>query len=290
MDLQLLLELFKIMLANADIYSIMDGNLTLSTALLENLMLTFHRSNAKLDALEKMTGKKVYTCSLLSGHTCPFALDCLSKVVIVNGKRKVVDGPHTKFRCFSASQEAQYTPVYNDRLENSLNIRSASREDMALEIADAIPLDAGIIRIHVGGDFMNPNYFLAWLDVANAIPDVTFYAYTKSLPYWVDNRAYVEDTPNMLLTASYGGRRDDLIESENLRSVKVVFSTMEAKELGLELDHDDSHAANPNKRNESFALLLHGTQPPKSEASKALSALKGKGSYSRKKKNVNANV
>ena len=86
------------------------------------------------------------------------------------------------------------------------------------------------------------------------------------------------------MTASYGGREDELIDSQNLRSTKVIFSEEEADSLGLEIDHDDSHAADPAKKNDDFALLIHGTQPKGSEAAVALKELKGKGSYSRKKR------
>jgi hypothetical protein len=91
---------------------------------------------------------------------------------------------------------------------------------------------------------------------------------------------------NFVLTASYGGRDDHLINEFGMRSAKVVFSQAEAEKLGLEIDHDDSHAAKPSLRNQDFALLIHGTQPKGSAASEALRALKGKGSYSRKKKEV----
>ena len=89
--------------------------------------------------------------------------------------------------------------------------------------------------------------------------------------------------PNFVLTASYGGRNDNLISERALRCTKVVFSEAEASKLGLEIDHDDSHAARPSLKDQDFALLIHGTQPKGSEASEALRALNGKGSYSRKK-------
>ena len=53
--------------------------------------------------------------------------------------------------------------------------------------------------------------------------------------------------------------------------------------MGLEIDHDDSHAARPDLRHQSFALLIHGVQPKGSEAAKAVVKLKGKGSYNRKR-------
>ena len=88
--------------------------------------------------------------------------------------------------------------------------------------------------------------------------------------------------PNFVLTASGGGLDDSLIESEMLRESVVVFSEAEAEEKGLAIDHDDSHAAVPSWRCNDFALLIHGVQPKGSEAGKAVSALKGKGSYGRK--------
>jgi len=50
----------------------------------------------------------------------------------------------------------------------------------------------------------------------------------------------------------------------------VVFSEEEAAKLGLEIDHDDSHAYKGDK---SFALLLHGTQPKGTMAAKAKNKL-----------------
>ena len=75
-----------------------------------------------------------------------------------------------------------------------------------------------------------------------------------------------------------------MIAEHNLRSAKVVFSEAEAEKLGLDIDHDDSHAARPSLKDQDFALLLHGTQPKGTDAAEALKALKGKGSYSRNKK------
>jgi hypothetical protein len=54
----------------------------------------------------------------------------------------------------------------------------------------------------------------------------------------------------------------------------VLFSIEEARELGLEIDHDDSHAYASDK---SFALLLHGSQRKETPAAKAMSALRSAG-------------
>lgn len=128
----------------------------------------------------------------------------------------------------------------------------------------------------MAGDFKLLNYFDAWLEVAGRRPGVLFYAYTKSLPFWVKRLDVLP--ANFLLTASRGGKADCLIDEHGFREAKVVYSEAEADALGLEIDHDDSHAALPGP---SFALLIHGIQPKGSEAGKAVRALRGIGSYAR---------
>jgi hypothetical protein len=144
-----------------------------------------------------------------------------------------------------------------------------------------MPSNLGICRIHVAGDFFNQDYFDAWVGLAKLHTDRLFYAYTKSVVYWYRYARQNRMPENLVLTASYGGRHDDKIGEYGLRYAKVIYAESEAETLGLPIDHDDSHAADPNLKGQSFALLLHGVQPKGSEASKALKALKGKGSYSR---------
>jgi hypothetical protein len=109
--------------------------------------------------------------------------------------------------------------------------------------------------------------------------DTKFYAYTKSVNIVADNMHMIPD--NLVLTLSEGGKHDELIKHLDIKSAKVVFSEDEAIALSLEVDHDDSHAI---EGNESFALLIHGVQAKGTDASKAIKALKAKGtkySYSK---------
>ena len=56
--------------------------------------------------------------NLPAGKTCPGAMFCKSFAVLNdNGKRSIVDGKHTEFRCFAASSEVQYDAVL-DRKSN----------------------------------------------------------------------------------------------------------------------------------------------------------------------------
>jgi len=255
-------------------------------------MLKFSKANAKLDQLHDVDElqywlqdrRKVYSFDLISGWSCPQAKDCLSKVVQIADKRKIKDGKDCQFRCFSASQEATFPSAYNKRKANfdGLKFRKSSY-DMACAIADAMPANLGICRIHVAGDFFNQKYFRAWHLVAEWFPERLFYAYTKSLNFWVEDREHLPQ--NMVLTASRGGRLDHMIDEHNLRESVVVYSEQQADDLGLVIDHDDSHAAIPCNRYNSFALLIHGQQPKGSKASEAIKELKAnnvKYSYSKK--------
>ena len=123
------------------------------------------------------------------------------------------------------------------------------------------------MRVHVGGDYFNKKYLQAWIEVAKRNPEKIFYSYSKSL-HLLKQFALPE---NLILTASRGGKHDDLIDLHGWKEALVVYSEKEAVERGLEIDHDDTHAGFGKK---NFALLIHGTQPKGSEASQALSAIK----------------
>lgn len=235
-----------------------------------NELLSFQKGNSKL-------GKSIYTFSLPSGYTCPFAKDCLAKVNRLTGK--LTDGPHTQFRCFSASQEALFPSVRKSRWDNFEKVKNAIKNNTLVDlILNSIPKKATIIRVHVAGDYYNQAYFNAWMEVAKRLPSVTFYAYTKSIGYWVNQLGNIPS--NFKLNASYGGKQDSLIEQYNLKSVKVVYTVEQAGNNII--DHDDTSAYMQDK---SFCLLLHGVQPKGSEASKALSVLKKQGihGYGKKK-------
>jgi hypothetical protein len=222
--------------------------------------LKFGRGNAKL-------ASEIYTFSLPAGHSCPGALKCLAKADQQTGKLQ--DGPSQTFRCFAAGDESRYPNVRRLRWQNFDSLKGKTREEMAALILASLPMDAKLVRLHVSGDFFSDAYFLAWMDVAKAKPKTLFYTYTKSLLIWLRHRSSVP--ANFKLTASEGGKQDDLIESEFLKFAKVVFSMEEARELGFEIDHDDSHAYASDK---SFALLLHGKQRKETPAAKAMSALR----------------
>lgn len=223
------------------------------------MRLQFAKANRKLVSLEKLTGKKLYSFSLLSGHNCPFAQNCQSFAVETPAGIRIKDGKKTKFRCFSASNEVLFSAVYQARKENGeiLKIAAKSIDDAANLILSQLPAKAEIVRIHIGGDFKTQAYFDAWVKVAQSKPKVLFYAYTKSIPFWVKRLNVIPK--NLILTASMGGKADALALANKLRTATVYVDSNHVPK-GLPIDHDDSHAALPKFRKKNFALLEHGPQ------------------------------
>ena len=239
--------------------------------------LKFGDPNAKLKKMIKKVGLVLKTFTLPAGHTCPAAKDCFSRADRETGK--VTDGPDTVFRCFMASAEARSPSLRKLVWHNLELIKEALKRDAQAGfenmphtsqlINKSLPKKFDIMRVHVGGDFFNKEYLQAWIEVAKLNPDKVFYSYSKSL-HLFKQFALPE---NLVLTASRGGKHDDLIDLHGWKEALVVYSEEEAAERGLEIDHDDTHAAFGE---ENLALLIHGTQPAGSMARHALQAIKRK--------------
>jgi hypothetical protein len=229
-------------------------------------LLSLGRGNAKID-------EYISTFSLPAGYTCPGANQCLSRVCRATGK--IADGPATVFRCFSASQESLYPVVRKSRWGNFLRLKACRRKrDMARVILKSLPQSKFLpaVRIHVSGDFFSQMYFDAWMDVARKRPNVIFYAYTKSIPFWVKRKRNIPRNVN--LTASLGSKYDDLIKRHKLKTCQVVFTVQEATKLRLPIDHNDEHAYESRK---PFCVLLHGKQGAGTASAAALLKLKHAG-------------
>jgi len=212
--------------------------------------------------------KEVYSLDMPSGYTCPGANLCKSMAVVgENGKATIQDGPACQFRCFAASQEVLYPPCRKNRHHNMALIRGAKgSQEIAKLILASLPHNAGVVRLHVGGDFFRLAYLKAMIQVAKSRPDVLFYGYTKSLHFVKRVGGASALPPNLRLTLSIGGKYDSLIpQLVGMRTVKVVLTEEEAQKEGLELDHDDSKAV---LQGGNFALLVHGSQPAGSVAGK----------------------
>lgn len=177
----------------------------------------------------------VYEWNLPTGHTCPFALECLVKVNRETGK---FENKSNAYRCYAASPE-RFPAVREHRWANFEWVKNGNKP--------IIPKGCKAIRIHASGDFFSQAYFDMWLEMAKENPNVEMWAYTKSLNYWV--RRISSIPANLTLTASMGGRHDQLIAEYGLKHAIVVKNKSEAL---LPIDYNDDYARIPNQ---SFYLL-----------------------------------
>lgn len=178
-----------------------------------------------------------YEFNLPAGHSCPFARDCKIKVDRQTGKFTTTG---TKYRCYAASAE-RFPGVREARWKNF--------EDILRGAPIEIPKDATHIRIHSSGDFFSQEYFDKWLEVCRNHPKVKFWAFTKSIQYWVNRLGQIP--PNLTMQASKGSAQEDLIEKYNLKYAEV-FPDLESIPAGMPVDVDDSFAM---EGTQSFALL-----------------------------------
>lgn len=179
----------------------------------------------------------VYEFNLPAGHSCPFAKDCLVKVDRKTGKQDYTGG---KYRCYASVSE-RYPAVRESRWTNF--------EELLEGKEIILPKGATHVRIHGSGDFFSQAYFDKWLEVCRNNPQVHFWAFTKSIQYWINR---INDIPdNLVLTASYGSKQDELIKEYGLRNATVYDEPRDVPN-GMGIDSDDSLAM---KKGDSFALL-----------------------------------
>ena len=229
----------------------------------EDCVLTFSPYNDKLD--------HPYF-SLPAGYTCPFAEIC--KTLVPRDREKIhgklVQDIGGDMRCYAASEEARYPSAQENRWRNKDLLDKFDlngKVDLilrSLAFFEQKHSKITVFRIHESGDFYSLEYFDAWLEVARRRPDILFYAYTKSLPFWVRRKKVIPQ--NMKLVASVGGKKDELITKNDLKYAVVVNTPEEAKNLHLPIDIDDTMAY---KHDGNFALLIHGAQIAGTDKSKA---------------------
>lgn len=136
-------------------------------------------------------------------NTCPSAGVCRHVCYALNGTYN--------FSNVRAKHQANLAFVLEDI--------GAWEDAMIAELA-APKFRGGFVRIHDAGDFFSDGYTLAWLRIARAHPEVTFYCYTKEVRRF---RKLVEPNPppNFLWVYSLGGTQDSDLDLTHDRVADV---------------------------------------------------------------------
>lgn len=231
----------------------------------EDCVLTISPPNSKLGQINAPS------FSLPAGYTCPFADIC--KSIAHRKGEKAFGGKAIKdmgsIRCYAASAEVAYPAVRKMRWRNFDLLQDTMKKGGVRGMTELLVRSLAyyeqshghikLFRIHDSGDFFNIEYLDSWIETAKARPDVLFYAYTKSLPFWKERKNAIPK--NLRLIASEGGKADELIGKEGFRKAVIVKDKGEAIAKRLNVDVNDFLAAFGDK---DFALLLHGVQSAKS--------------------------
>lgn len=135
-----------------------------------------HKGNSKL-------GRDVWTFSLPPIKTCPGRGEC------------------EKF-CYAVSMTARYSSVEQSWQHALEATKSDGWEEKVIE--QIVKKQIKTVRVHVGGDFYSVAYIRSWTQIARALPDVRFFAYTRS---WCVSRLEkdlnsLRTEPNVSLYAS----------------------------------------------------------------------------------------
>ena len=152
--------------------------------------------NSKLKKTSKTTGLRVFNFGIPAQDTCLWAGEC-------------------KKYCYASKGAyiwSNVKPAFQRRLD-------ATKQDNfpQLMIAEILKKKASVIRIHDSGDFYSREYLMKWFKVMEALPDVVFYAYSKSLPLFTGEKL----PSNFKLIKSEGGKRDDLINPSVDRHARI---------------------------------------------------------------------
>ena len=109
------------------------------------------------------------------------------------------------------------------------------------------------VRIHDAGDFYNKEYLYKWFKIAELMPNIEFYAYTKQVKMLKDNWKNKPD--NFTIIFSIGGKQDNLIDLNKDRHSKIFNTLDELIKAGyIDTSKDDSNAIGKNKK---VGLVIH---------------------------------
>lgn len=152
--------------------------------------------NSKLKNTSKLNGIRVFNFGIPAQDTCLWAGDC-------------------KKYCY-ASKGAYIWSNVKPAFERRYEI-TKQPDFHKVMIAEIIKRKADVIRIHDSGDFYSREYLHKWFKVMESLPNVSFYAYSKSLPLLQGERL----PDNFTLIKSEGGKRDDLIDASVDRHARI---------------------------------------------------------------------
>lgn len=176
-------------------------------------------SNKKMKELRAKHGlpRPIPVWGITAGKYCPSAKEC--KVNFTN----------TNTKCFGLSG-AYLWPVVKAKYE--WRAEQTKRDDFVDNmVAELKRSKSPYVRIHDIGDFYSDDYFAKWRAIMMALPDKTFWCYTKEVERFKRLVKFMPD--NFRYVFSFGGVHDHLIDKDKDRFSKVISHKDEGKALAM---------------------------------------------------------
>lgn len=171
--------------------------------------------------------------------TCPFADKC-------------------KAGCYATQGCYQFFSTKNAQ-ENRLELTKNEELFINTVNADLIKLRKKgkkvVLRIHDSGDFYSKDYLATWLKIIDQNTDVVFYAYSKSVKFFIG----VKKRKNFRVIFSYGGKLDNMILPNKHYNARVFASREELLSNGY-VDSSDNDSIAALGENNKIGLIYHGTK------------------------------
>jgi len=198
--------------------NLLTQNAKLKKTSIENKMRVM---NFSLPAYKTITGKTV----------CPFAKDCIKY-------------------CYAQKGNYKYPSVIkglNNRYELS------KTDDFVPKMNATIILERPThVRIHDSGDFYSIAYLKKWVTIANDNKEVIFYAYTKSIKFFING---LKLPKNLKIIFSEGSKIDNLIDVNKHRHARIFKSKELLQAAGyIDASDNDLKAITSNKK---VGLVYH---------------------------------
>lgn len=187
------------------------------------MKLKFLTQNSKM---KKTKNAKIFNFGIPAKDTCSAALEC-------------------KKYCYAAKGFYLWPNV---KAAQKRRLDATKKDNFCTEmIADIIESEASHIRIHDSGDFYARRYLQKWFTIIESMPHVQFYAYTKMIPLFKNEKL----PSNFTVIYSYGGKFDSMIE-KNERHAKIFKN--EVPKNYIDTSNNDLNAIGKNK---NIGLLSH---------------------------------
>lgn len=195
--------------------------------------------NSKLKSTSREMGLRVFNFgipaykSATGKLTCPFADKCVKYCYAQKG----------------AYIWGNVKPAFERRYE-------ATKQDDFVEIMveELVKKKADYLRIHDSGDYYSNEYIYKWFAIANALPHVRFYSYTKSIPLFLDKTI----PENMDIIFSEGSKKDELIDVNIHRHSRIFSEKSELENAGyVDASKNDLMATKWFNDNHRIGLIFH---------------------------------